>query len=720
MGIYTESIIEKERQNLYAEQAADAALEKNVRPVVSVTQLRDAQNALGYILESFGLEKGSALQARSVPEMLDCILDPLCIMYEQTDLSQDGWKKSGNYILAFTDAGNAIVLKPKSFGYGYYLPSEEREGPLTGMLKLQEKAYTIIRPLLPRKSPVYACLELILRLLNMRDLLILCANTGLIALLGLCIPAINRWVLNDLIPLGQSAYNSLIAAFVLYLSAGILSGVLQVMKRTSLGLIKMRICAQFQAAVMAKAMFLPQSFFQDSSTGKVSKKIANSRRVVERTVDIIFDVSLNAVFSLVYIPQMARLSPALASPALVILAVEFAVTLFSALIAMKNEEEGLNADMDADSFLLSSMRGIQKIKSNGAERRVYAQWAERYRKVLMYTLLPPGFAKWKTIALAFLKSAGTIVLIAVAIPAGVSRAEYIAFTAAYSSLLVAMRQLMEMTRSIFLLKPLMQQVGTIISCQSASSYSKEYVHRLSGSIDVEHVSFHYPEMERKCLDDVSIKIRRGEKIALVGESGCGKSTLLKLLLGMETPTSGSIYFDGMPMETLNLRSLRKRIGSVFQFSKLIPDTLYANIAFSDNPVSEEEVWDAVEKAALTDDIRALPLGLDTEISQSSGGGFSGGQKQRILLARAFASKAPILILDEATSALDNITQKKVLDHVYASKATVIMVAHRLSTVVGCDRILMLENGKIVEQGSYQALLDLNGKFAELVRKQLVQ
>ena len=189
---------------------------------------------------------------------------------------------------------------------------------------------------------------------------------------------------------------------------------------------------------------------------------------------------------------------------------------------------------------------------------------------------------------------------------------------------------------------------------------------------------------------------------------------------MEEPTEGTIYYDGRPLAALNIRSLCRKIGTVFQFSKLMPGTLYANIAFSSANVSEKDAWEAAEKAAIADDIRDLPLGMDTEISQSSAGGFSGGQKQRILIARAFATKAPILLFDEATSALDNITQKKVLDYIYESKATVIMVAHRLSTVMGCDRIYMFENGKIAEQGDYEQLMELDGKFASLVRKQLVE
>ena len=156
---------------------------------------------------------------------------------------------------------------------------------------------------------------------------------------------------------------------------------------------------------------------------------------------------------------------------------------------------------------------------------------------------------------------------------------------------------------------------------------------------------------------------------------------------------------------------------MFQFTKVFPGTVLDNICFTSEQTSEEVAWDAAEKASIASVIRKLPLGMDTEISEGNGGGFSGGQKQRLMLARAFAQNPSILILDEATSALDNISQHEVLESVYALGCTVLMVAHRLSTVVNCDRIIMLKDGKIVEDGNYETLVNNNGAFAELVRRQ---
>jgi ABC-type multidrug transport system fused ATPase/permease subunit len=183
------------------------------------------------------------------------------------------------------------------------------------------------------------------------------------------------------------------------------------------------------------------------------------------------------------------------------------------------------------------------------------------------------------------------------------------------------------------------------------------------------------------------------------------------------PDSGGVFVDNTPLDTLNLRSYRRHIGSVFQFSRLMPGTIYSNIAFCPHPVSLEDAQEAAAKAAIDDIIDNLPLKYDTEISDSNSGGFSGGQRQRLLLARAFASKPDLMILDEATSALDNIAQSKVLESVYKEKCTVIMVAHRLSTVIDCDRIILLKDGHIAEEGKYDDLMALRGDFYELMRRQ---
>ena len=242
------------------------------------------------------------------------------------------------------------------------------------------------------------------------------------------------------------------------------------------------------------------------------------------------------------------------------------------------------------------------------------------------------------------------------------------------------------------------------------------IERLSGGIELNNVSFRYNENMPLILDDLSLKIRPGQYVAIVGRTGCGKSTLLRLLLGFEKPQKGAIYYDGKDLERIDLRSLRRRIGVVMQNGKLFQGDIYSNIVISAPWLSQQDAWEAAELTGIAEDIRRMPMGMNTIISEGSGG-ISGGQRQRLMIARAIAPKPKILMFDEATSALDNITQKKVSESLDRLKCTRIVIAHRLSTIRQCDRILVLDQGKIVEDGTYDELIASDGFFAELVARQ---
>ena len=220
------------------------------------------------------------------------------------------------------------------------------------------------------------------------------------------------------------------------------------------------------------------------------------------------------------------------------------------------------------------------------------------------------------------------------------------------------------------------------------------------------------------IDGLSLKINKGEYVAIVGKTGCGKSTLMRLLLGFETPQKGAIYYDNKDIKKLDLKSLRQRIGTVMQDGKLFLGDVFSNIAIAAPQLSLDEAWGVAETASIADDIRQMPMGMHTLISEGQGG-ISGGQRQRLMIARALAPKPKILMFDEATSALDNLTQKKISEAIDKLDCTRIVIAHRLSTIKHCDRIIVLDQGKIVEDGTYEELIAKNGFFAELVERQRV-
>jgi ABC-type bacteriocin/lantibiotic exporter with double-glycine peptidase domain len=219
------------------------------------------------------------------------------------------------------------------------------------------------------------------------------------------------------------------------------------------------------------------------------------------------------------------------------------------------------------------------------------------------------------------------------------------------------------------------------------------------------------------LDRLDLHIGAGEMVALVGQSGCGKSTILRLLLGFETPEAGSVQFDGQDLTALDVESVRRQLGVVLQDGDLFPGSIHQNLSGA-TTITEAEAWELADIVALGDDIRAMPMRLETMVSLS-GGAFSGGQRQRLLIARALATRPRILILDEATSALDNVTQKVVTKNLAELGMTRIVVAHRLSTIIDADRILMLEKGRVIEEGTYEELMEQKGAFHALAIRQVL-
>ena len=244
-----------------------------------------------------------------------------------------------------------------------------------------------------------------------------------------------------------------------------------------------------------------------------------------------------------------------------------------------------------------------------------------------------------------------------------------------------------------------------------SDATLSHVGELSGDIEISHVTFRYHHDGPVILDDVHLHVRPGEFVALVGPSGAGKSTIVRLLLGFERPTSGSIYYDRLDLAGSDVQAVRRQMGVVLQDGKILAGDIFTNIAGSSR-VTLDEAWEAAAASGLDDDIRNMPLGMFTVISEG-GTTLSGGQRQRLMIARALVAKPSVLLFDEASSALDNETQAKIIRSLERLKVTRIVVAHRLSTIVGADRIHVIDEGRIVQSGAYQELMRQEGLFATL-------
>ena len=313
---------------------------------------------------------------------------------------------------------------------------------------------------------------------------------------------------------------------------------------------------------------------------------------------------------------------------------------------------------------------------------------------------------------------GNIILYLMAVSSGISGSEYLSFTVAYGLLESAFSSVSSVALTTANIRPILKMAEPILEAEPENTAGKVVLNKISGSVEVSNVHFRYSPDMPKVLDGISFKVKAGEYVAIVGKTGCGKSTLIRLLLGYEKPQKGAIYFDRKDIDRVDMTSLRRKVGVVTQNGSLFQGDIYSNIVITDPTLNLERAWEAAEIADIADDIRKMPMGMSTVISEGQGG-ISGGQKQRLMIARAVAPKPKVLIMDEATSALDNITQKKVSDALDKLKCTRIVIAHRLSTIKNCDRILVIDEGKIVEDGKYDDLIAAGGFFAKLVERQQV-
>jgi ATP-binding cassette subfamily C protein len=252
------------------------------------------------------------------------------------------------------------------------------------------------------------------------------------------------------------------------------------------------------------------------------------------------------------------------------------------------------------------------------------------------------------------------------------------------------------------LAALCRNVSPILRGEGEYNSRKIIPSDMTGLIEVNHLSFRYGDYGKLILQNLSFQVEEGKSLGLIGPSGCGKSTLLKALLGFYPLAGGKIYYGGYDLDTIELRYLRRQMGIVLQNGVIPAGAIFDILTDNDPCVPIENVVSALEKVEIAAEIEALPQGLYTPIEDCD---LSDGQCQRIMIARALIKEHRFIFFDEPTSRLDNISQMRILEHIYRAKATKIIVAQRLSTVKGCDRIMILGKGTIIEQGSYEEIMD---------------
>lgn len=723
MGWFDEQIKQRKRRDdeIFSEAfvgIADAVLGSRLASAYS-TDEEKAEDAIGEILKYYHVKpREIPASVKGLNDRLEFLLRPYGIMRRRVKLEK-GWHRDaiGALLTTRKDDGTVAALIPKGLsGYVYFDNKNGKWVKITGQNEnlFEEEGICFYKPFPLKKLTIPSLMRYVLDCLSPADLSLVALATLAVSLVGLLTPKLNSLLFGTVVESGQLQLLVGIAVFLVSVSISRL--LFNAVKALVVERVNTKIDLSVQAATMMRILSLPADFFKKYSSGDLASRTGYLQSLCSMLVSAVLNTGLTSVFSLLYISQIFVYAPMLVVPALSITLVTLVFTLVTTFCQMKLTRQQMELASKESGMSYALITGIQKIKLSGAEKRAFARWAEVFSRRLALTANPPMFLRANGAISTAISLAGTIIMYYFALKSGISVAEYYAFNTAYGMMSGAFLSLAGIASTVAQLKPVLDMAKPLMETIPEVSEGKIVIDRLSGGIELNNVSFRYNESMPMVIDDLSLKIRPGQYVAIVGSTGCGKSTLMRLLLGFEKPQKGAVYYDGKDLNAIDLKSLRRKIGVVMQDGKMFQGDIFSNITISAPQLTLKEAWEAAEMAGIAEDIRRMPMGMHTIISEGSGG-VSGGQRQRLMIARAIAPKPKILMFDEATSALDNLTQKTVSDSLDKLKCTRIVIAHRLSTIRQCDRILYLEEGKILEDGTYEQLIAKGGKFAELVERQ---
>ena len=711
--------------------AANAARQRllNIydRPVDPAAGVGDT--ALADALQIVGRHEGIAFKVpdrsgfSDVPVGLVDVLDASGVRARRVRLrpESDWWRRDSGAMLAFRARdGRPLALLPGVFGrYRAIDPVTKRRVRLNAdhVAALSEEAWTFYRPLPSRQVEPRDLLRIALHGsgADLTRLMIAGLPGGLIRLL----PALALGFVANQVAAGGSA-GALYAVAAAVAAFGLLGALLHLFQGTAMMRLEGRGASRVEAAFWDRLMRLPPSVLHRHPAGDLATSGMTFQNLRDGLQGAVADSLLSLVFLLPVFGVIFFYDAALGAIALAFSAASLLVAAVLGLRQLGPYGRMLAAGRRVAGRLFQIVAGIGKLRVENAEGSAYAIWARDYREQKRAELelnALEGHSRAFGAALPFLTAGVLLFAVMTAGDRVVPVGDFLVVYTVFLTFQSAVARAGESFGALAAMLPGFDQMRPLLAGVPETESEGDSVEFLGGEIVFDRVSFRYDPDGPLILDDVTIRARPGEFVAIAGESGAGKSTLFRLALGIDRPTAGAVHYDGRDLRHLNLKQLRRHIGAVPQSVRLHPLDLWDNLVGHHDGVTSDDVWAAVRTAEVEGEIKAMPMGLMTMVG-TSGAVLSGGESQRVTIARSVIGNPRIMLFDEATNWLDNENQANVMRNLAGLTCTRVVIAHRLSTLQQADRIYVLRAGKVVQCGSFQELMETGGVFRELVRRQV--